>query len=87
MEPLVSTEWLASEIGAADLRIVDASNHLPDAGRDPRAEYEAGHIPGALFMDLASLVDTANPVPSALPKPEQFAARMQQLGIGDAVAS
>jgi thiosulfate/3-mercaptopyruvate sulfurtransferase len=83
MEPLVSTEWLASEMGAADLRVVDASNHLPDAARDPRAEYDAGHIPGALFMDLASLVDATSPVPSALPKPEQFAARMQQLGIGD----
>jgi thiosulfate/3-mercaptopyruvate sulfurtransferase len=83
MESLVSTEWLASEIGAADLRILDASNHLPDAGRDPRAEYEAGHIPGALFMDLASLVDTESPVPSALPRAEQFARRMQQLGIGD----
>ena len=83
MDPLVSTEWLANEIGASDLRILDASNHLPDAGRDARAEYEAGHIPGAAFMDLASLVDTASPVPSALPKPEQFAARMQALGVGD----
>jgi thiosulfate/3-mercaptopyruvate sulfurtransferase len=83
MDPLVSTEWLASELGASDLRILDASNHLPDAGRDPRAEYEAGHIPGAAFMDLASLVDTASPVPSALPRPEQFAARMQALGVGD----
>jgi thiosulfate/3-mercaptopyruvate sulfurtransferase len=83
MEPLVSTEWLASEMDAADLRVVDASNHLPDAARDSRAEYHAGHIPGALFMDLASLVDATSPVPSALPKPEQFAARMQQLGIGD----
>lgn len=83
MDPLVSTEWLANEIGASDLRILDASNHLPDAGRDARAEYEAGHIPGAVFMDLASLVDANSPVPSALPRPEQFAARMQALGVGD----
>jgi thiosulfate/3-mercaptopyruvate sulfurtransferase len=83
MEPLVSTEWLASELDAGDLRVVDASNHLPDAGRDARAEYDAGHIPGAVFMDLASLVDTTSAVPSALPKPEQFAARMQALGLGD----
>lgn len=83
MDSLVSTEWLANEIGASDLRILDASNHLPDAGRDARAEYAAGHIPGAVFLDLASLVDTTSPVPSALPKPEQFAARMQALGIGD----
>jgi len=83
MESLVSTEWLAEEMGADDLRIVDASNHLPTAGRDPRAEYEAGHIPGAVFMDLASLTDPDSDVPSALPKPEMFASRMQKLGIGD----
>jgi len=83
MDDPVSTEWLAKELGASDLRILDASNHLPDANRDPRAEYEAAHIPGAIFMDLASLIDAGSAVPSALPRPEQFAARMQALGIGD----
>lgn len=84
MDPLVSTEWLANEMGAADLCILDASNHLPDAARDPRAEYEAAHIPGAVFLDIASLFDAGSPVPYALPRAEQFAARMQALGIGDA---
>jgi thiosulfate/3-mercaptopyruvate sulfurtransferase len=83
MESLVSTEWLAEEIGNCDLRILDASSHLPTAGRDARAEYEAGHIPCAVFMDLASLVDTESEVPAALPKPEMFASRMQKLGVGD----
>lgn len=83
MDPLVSTEWLAAELGADDLVVVDASNHLPDAGRDPRAEYEAGHIPGAVFLDLATLTDKDSPVPAALPTAQQFAARMKALGIGD----
>ncbi len=83
MESLVSTEWLAEEIGSSDLRIVDASSHLPMAGRDARAEYETGHIPGAVFMDLAGLVDPASAVPAALPSAEMFASRMQKLGLGD----
>ena len=83
MESLVSTEWLAGELEAADLRIVDASSHLPMAGRDARAEFDAGHIPGAVFLDLTALVDPESPVPAALPKPEVFASRMQKLGIGD----
>jgi len=83
MDSLVSTEWLAEEMGSSDLRIVDASNHLPTAGRDARAEYEQGHIPGAVFMDLAALVDPDSPVPSALPTAEMFASRMQKLGLGD----
>jgi thiosulfate/3-mercaptopyruvate sulfurtransferase len=83
MDSLVSTEWLAKELGASDLRIVDASWHLPDSGRDPAAEYEAAHIPGAVFMDLRDLVDTNSPAPNTLPPPEKFASRMQSLGLGD----
>ncbi|MFN3726640.1 MAG: sulfurtransferase [Allosphingosinicella sp.] len=83
MESLVSTEWLAGELGADDLRIVDASLFLPTHGRDARAEYEAAHIPGAMFLDLASLADSDNPLPNMLPPAHKFASRMQSLGIGD----
>ncbi len=83
MELLVTTDWLANELGASDLRIVDATKFLPDAGRDPKAEYEAGHIPGAVFMDLADLTDSNNPVENMLPPAEKFASRMQSLGLGD----
>ncbi len=83
MDSLVSTEWLATELGASDLRIVDCTKHLPGTGRDPLAEYEAGHIPGAVFMDLADLTDASNPVENMLPPAEKFASRMQSLGLGD----
>ncbi len=83
MDSLVTTEWLASEIGACDLRIVDATKHLLETGRDARAEYVAGHIPGAVFMDLEELADTASPVENTLPLPAKFASRMQALGFGD----
>ncbi len=83
MDSLVSTEWLAQEIGASDLRIVDATYHLADAGRDANAEYEAGHIPGAVFLNLAELVDSESPVDNTLPSADKFASRMQALGLGD----
>ena len=83
MDPLVSTEWLASELGKNDLRIVDASLFLPDHGRNARAEFEAGHIPGAVFMDLEEIVDTSSGLPHMLPPAEKFASRMQALGLGD----
>ncbi len=88
MDSLVSTQWLADELAAAggkagDLRIIDASWHLPGAGRDAAAEFAAGHIPGAVFMNLGELVDSASPVDNTLPPPEKFASRMQGLGLGD----
>jgi len=83
MESLVSTEWLAAELGAADLRVLDATIFLPGSGRDARSEYEAEHIPGAGFMDLDSIVDPANPLPHAFPPAPLFASRARALGIGD----
>jgi thiosulfate/3-mercaptopyruvate sulfurtransferase len=81
MDALVTTEWLAGEMGASDLRIVDATLLLD--GRDAAAEYEAEHIPGAVFMDLAGLADVNSDLPMMLPKAEKFASRMQSLGLGD----
>ncbi|MFL0672094.1 MAG: sulfurtransferase [Erythrobacter sp.] len=78
---LVATQWLADHLASPDVVVLDASHHLPAAGRDARADYAAGHIPGARFLDLASLVDTTSSVPAALPRPEQLAERLASLGV------
>ncbi len=83
MTPLVTTEWLAGELGKSDIRVVDASLFLPAHGRNARTEFEAAHIPGAVFLDLEEVADTASPLPYMLPRPEKFASRMQALGLGD----
>ena len=83
MDSLVSTEWLAGELGAPDLRVIDATLVLPGDGRDARAEFEAAHIPGAVFMDLSELTDTSSGLPNMLPTEPKFASRMQSLGVGD----
>ncbi len=80
---LVSTEWLAEHASAPDVRIVDASWHMPATGRNPRAEYEAEHIPGAVFFDIDEIADTDNPLPHMVPSPEKFSSRMRRLGLGD----
>ncbi len=81
--PLVSTEWLAGRINAPDVRVVDASWYLPQAGRDPRAEFAAAHIPRALFFDMEDLSDEKNPLPHMLAPAPKFASRMRKLGLGD----
>lgn len=80
---LVSTDWLADAMDASDLRIVDATYFLPEVGRDAAAEYEAQHIPGAVFLDLGELADMTSPLPNTVPPAEKFASRMQALGLGD----
>ena len=83
MQDLVSTEWLAQKVAAPDLVVLDASSHLPMAGRDARAEFEDGHIPGARFLDLATLIDAHSDVPAAIPTAEQLAARLGSLGVSN----
>lgn len=79
---LVSTEWLAANLGADGLIVLDASYHLPAAARDPQAEFAAAHIPGARFLGLASLYDAGSSVPYAFPTPDQLAERLAGLGVG-----
>lgn len=83
LTPLVSTDWLAQRLGAPDVRIVDASWYLPQAGRDPKAEYREAHIPGAAFFDIDEISDTSSPYPHMLPDAVKFASRMKKLGLGD----
>ncbi|WP_419815969.1 3-mercaptopyruvate sulfurtransferase [Glacieibacterium sp.] len=83
MTPLVTTEWLAAELGKSDLRVIDATVLAPGMKGDARAAFEAAHIPGAVFFDLDEIVDTATDVPHMLPPAEKFASRMQALGLGD----
>jgi thiosulfate/3-mercaptopyruvate sulfurtransferase len=83
MDTLVSTDWLAAELGAPDLRVLDATAFLPGSGRDARAEYEAEHIPGALFFDLEEVSDPDNRLPHSWPPAHLFASRMRTLGLGD----
>jgi thiosulfate/3-mercaptopyruvate sulfurtransferase len=80
---VVESDWLAAHLGAPDLVVLDGSWHLPTAARDARAEYEAEHIPGALFFDIDALSDERSSLPHMLPSTVKFASRMKKMGIGD----
>lgn len=81
--PLVSTEWLASHLDDPDLVIADASWYLPQAKRDPHAEYQVAHIPDAVFFDIEALSDPSTGLPHMMLPPPRFARAMEQLGIGN----
>jgi thiosulfate/3-mercaptopyruvate sulfurtransferase len=79
---IISPEELAGRIGDPELRICDVRWYLGHPGRG-RARYEAGHLPGAIFVDLdADLSAPTGPGRHPLPDPRAFAARMSELGIG-----
>ena len=80
--PVVDAAWTAEHLGSVVL--ADVRWYLD--GRPGRAEYDRGHLPGAVFVELddwlaapASPRDGRHP----LPDPEVFARGMGELGIGD----
>lgn len=79
----VTADWLLRHLDDPDVIAVDGSWHMPAAGRNGRAEYLAGHTPGAVFFDLDAIADTASPLPHMLPTPDAFAAAVGALGIRD----
>jgi thiosulfate/3-mercaptopyruvate sulfurtransferase len=80
---LVSTEWLHAHLKDPDLRILDGSYYLPQMGRDPRAEYDATHIPNARFFDIDDVADHGSDLPHMVPPVEKFMSRMRAMGVGD----
>ena len=80
---LVSTDWLAAHLRDPDLRLLDASWYLPAMNRDAKAEYAAGHIPGARFFDIDEISDLRSDLPHMAPPVEKFIARMRAMGVGD----
>jgi len=81
MDALVATDWLAAHLRDADLRVVDGSWHMPQAKRDPRAEFRAAHLPGAVFFDIDAIADHTTPLPHMLPTADAFAEAVGALGI------
>ena len=91
-EALVSGDWLQDHLDDPDLRIFDCTVYLhyevgtgrPYSIESGRADYEAGHIPGAGFLDLQedfSVPDS--PYRFTLLSPEETGAAFARMGVGD----
>jgi thiosulfate/3-mercaptopyruvate sulfurtransferase len=80
-DPLVSTSWLAARLDAPGVQVVDATWYMPGEAGDGRADYAAGHIPGALFFDIDAIADQASDLPHMLLAPEAFAEAAGALGL------
>ncbi len=84
MEPLVSTDWLARELGATDLVVFDATKYLPNEHRDGAALFAEQHIPGARFFDIDVVADPDTTLPHMVPSSGRFERLMGALGVSNA---
>ncbi len=82
ISPLVSVDWLRTKTSRVVL--CDVRYYLD--GRDGRAAYLGGHLPGAVFIDMDTvLASPAGPVVGRhpLPTPEAFAEGLGAAGISE----
>jgi len=80
-DPLVTTAWLAGCLGDPQVQVVDATWYMPNETGDGRADYAAGHVPGAVFFDIDAIADHATDLPHMLPSPDAFAEAAGALGL------
>jgi len=83
MGPLVTTEWLAGELGKPDVVVFDATKYLPNEPKDGKTEFLRAHIPGARYFDIDQIADPDTDLPHMVPTPGRFAKLMGQLGVGN----
>ncbi|MEE2774918.1 MAG: 3-mercaptopyruvate sulfurtransferase [Pseudomonadota bacterium] len=82
-EILTSTDWLEQNLDMPNIRILDASWHLPDARRNPKLEFQSSHIPKAQFFDIDLFSDPESSLPHMIPSVEFFSEHIKSFGLGD----
>lgn len=82
-EALASTEWLAAHLLDPHVRIVDSSFKQPGITPTARADYDAGHISGAVFFDIDDVAEPGTSLPHMIPSAARFAEKMAERGIGN----
>ncbi len=83
MGPLVTTEWLAQQLGKPGLVVFDATKFLPNENKDGKAEFLNAHIPGARYFDIDQVADQDTDLPHMVPTPGRFAGLMGEMGVGN----
>jgi thiosulfate/3-mercaptopyruvate sulfurtransferase len=84
VDHLVSTEWLASQLGAPDLRVFDATKYLPNEPFDAKAKFAEAHIPGAHLYDIDVVADPDASLPHMAPSAARFEKLMAEMGVSNA---
>lgn len=83
MDNLVSTEWLAAELGKPGLVVFDCTTYLPNESGNKHDAFRAAHLPGARLFDIDTIADPDADLPHMVPSPARFAKLMGALGVAN----
>lgn len=80
---VVTAQWLKDHLEDPNVIVVDGSWYLPDMKRDPEQEFFAGHIPGAVRLDIDAISDQSSALPHMMPDASTFSAQITAAGIAN----
>jgi thiosulfate/3-mercaptopyruvate sulfurtransferase len=80
-DQLVSVAWLREHVHDENVRIFDATYHMPASGRSAAQEFPTQHIPHAALFDIDVIADPDSPLPHMLPSAEEFARAVESMGM------
>ncbi len=83
MDLLVSTEWLAAELGKPDLVVLDCTTYLPTEQGNAPDGFRAAHIPGARLFNIDQVADPDSTLPHMVPTPARFEKLIGALGVSN----
>ena len=83
MGPLVTTDWLAAELGKPGLVVFDATKYLPNESKDGKAEFLTAHIAGARYFDIDAVADPDTDLPHMIPSPGRFGKLLGAMGVSN----
>ncbi|AHG21743.1 3-mercaptopyruvate sulfurtransferase [Chania multitudinisentens RB-25] len=82
---LVTAQWLEQHVNDENLVVIDV--RMAPVGQVPKkdmlAEFERGHIPGAVYFDIDEVADKNTALPHMLPTAEEFSIAAGKLGISE----
>ena len=78
---LVTSEWLEKNL--ENVKILDASWHMPNANRDAYKEFLSEHIEGSQFFDLDKNSDLNSNLPHMLPSIKKWEELISKYGINN----
>lgn len=80
----MSPKWLSGELkNASNVVVLDTSWYMPSEGHDIKSMFNANRIPGSRLFNIDEVCDKKTTLPHMLPTPEEFAAAVGQMGIGN----
>ena len=81
MKQLVSTDWLSQNLNK--VKILDATWHLPNSGKDAENDFNLSHIKNSLFFDIDKNSNQNSDLPHMLPGVDEWERIVSNLGISN----